>query len=374
MKKVLIILPSFTSANGIANVIMNFSDKLINEGYFIDYMVISNKNINEKYLSIIEKNNSKVFIMPNHNKFNRYFKVNKYCEEIFKQYQYDIVHVNLIDIYAIAILKAAKSVNITSRIYHVHNPNSGKNIIHKMIKSFFNHISKKNANIFFSCSELAAKSMLKKEKFEVIKNGIETNIYQFNEENRENIRKIFKITDNTILIGTVGRLEKQKNPEFALKIIYELIKNNSNIKYLWVGNGSLKKKIKDKIKKMGIEDKVIFAGDVDNVQDYYSAFDVFLLPSKFEGLGIVFIEAQANGLDIFTSTNVPKDIEITKLVNKIELSKKPSHWAKEIEKKITQIEKNKRYNNCYDIIKNGFDKNNTKEGSLIFHYNKIRSN
>lgn len=368
MKNVLVAIPNFESANGVAKVIMNYSKSLVENGYKIDYLVISDKNIDKSYKKKIEDFDSKILVLPKHNKWNRYWIVKKFCKNLFKDKTYDIIHVNLVDIYAVAIFQVAKKY-IDNRIYHIHNPNSGKNFIKIKMKEFFNFLCKKNANIFYSCSKSAADSMLKNKKYEIIKNPINVQKFNFDNNRRNQKRLEYKIRNDEILIGTVARMEEQKNPFFILDIIYELIKLNSKIKFIYVGEGSLKNKLEDYVLKLKIEKNIIFSGSKENVNDYYFAMDIFLLPSKFEGLGIVYLEAQASGLPVVASNYVPKDIQITDLVTFLCLEQDPKEWAEKIIKLYNENLDRNSYN--LKVISAGYDIDNLQEGSLLYNYNKI---
>ena len=143
-------------------------------------------------------------------------------------------------------------------------------------------------------------------------------------------------------------MEKQKNPYFVIDIIKELSKKKK-IKLLWLGTGSLKDKMQKYIKEKDLSSECILLEPRNDVNEIYSAMDIFLLPSLYEGLGIVLIEAQASGLSVITSTKVPDDVEITDLVTKLNLQENIEIWV----------------NQLYDIIEKGENKNREKYQDLI---------
>ena len=217
-------------------------------------------------------------------------------------------------------------------------------------------MSVKLANSYIACSEEAGKFLFKNKKFTVIKNSIDISNYIYNEQKRSELRKKYKIEDK-IVVGEFGRLCQQKNQLFMIDIFNELLKLNDRYFLILVGNGELESKIKEKIKRYQIDDKVLMLGSRNDVNDLYNALDIFVLPSLYEGLGIVLIEAQANGLHCITSKkNVPIEAKVSNLLSYIDLNNNPKEWADAIQKtKLTRecVEKNikeKGYDICQNAI------------------------
>lgn len=369
MKKILIAMPSLTSANGVARVIMNYSDELILNGYQIDYLIVSDENMDQLYYKKIINNKSKIFVIPKNNKKNRFSIVKKYVDEILKKNNYDFVHVNLVDLYALAILVSSKKNNVPRRIYHIHNPNSGTTQLRTVIKNIFNKLCINNSNVFFACSELAANSMLKGKKYKIIRNVIDVPSFKFDIEKREYIRKKYNIEEDMIVIGTVARIEEQKNPFFMADIIKEMIQIDSKIIWLYIGDGTLRESLEKYVFDLGIKKNVIFVGSTEFVNEFYSSMDILVLPSKFEGLGMSYIEAQSNGMPVYASDCVPKDIKITDLVTFLSLKDLPQKWAEIIYNNgLKKVEERKKYN--IEVINNGYDidKQKDNEYSLLYNY------
>ena len=142
------------------------------------------------------------------------------------------------------------------------------------------------------------------------------------------MRQEFNITENEILFGHVGRFTNQKNHTFLIDIFNEIHKQNKDTKLIMVGIGEKEQEIKNKVKALNLEDCVIFAGFRKDVNKIMQAMDVFLLPSLYEGLPVVGVEAQAAGLPCFTSKDVvTKEVQITKAMNFISLDKSAKEWA-----------------------------------------------
>lgn len=257
----------------------------------------------------IKKNNGYIYNVSNFKKHP--FKYYRELVEIIKKEDYKIVHVNLLSTANIIPILAAKKCKVKNIIAHSHNNGVPSNIIRKILNKINKKILLKNANIFWACSQEAGKWMFEKQKFTVINNGIEIQKFFYNDEYRNIIRKKYNIKEGNYVIGHVGRFEEQKNHMFIIDLITEIQKIDNNFKLLLIGEGNLEKQIKDKVKELKLENNVIFGGVVNDVEKYYSAMDVFILPSKFEGLGIVNVEAQAASLPCLVSSMVPKNVKLS---------------------------------------------------------------
>ncbi|GIO19642.1 putative glycosyltransferase EpsF [Oceanobacillus oncorhynchi subsp. incaldanensis] len=262
-----------------------------------------------------------------------HLKYKKEWIEFFEQHrEYKVVHAHMRSTASIFI-KIAKKYNITT-IAHSHNTSSGKGI-----SAFYKNLLQRNLKSLpdykFACS-LSAGSWLfgekaiKKDNFYIVPNSIDMDKFEFNIENRKERRKKLSLDEESIIVGTVGRLTEQKNPFFILQVMKYISNYNKNIKFLWIGTGELHKSINEKINELKLQDNIILLGSTPKVEDYLQAMDIFLLPSLWEGLGIVVIEAQASGLPCIVSENIPQEAIISDLVEQVELSKGFKQWGKEI--------------------------------------------
>ena len=224
--------------------------------------------------------------------FNRYLKDNKY----------DIVHINSsVFLFSYQIAYICKKNKIKRVIAHSHSiPKIS--FIKRMIRRILIPSYLKLVDKFFACSKEASRSLLPNKyinKFTIVKNGIDVDKYKYKENIRKKIRNKYKL--NGTVYGYVGRFEEEKNPIFLIDIFKEIIKINNNSYLLLVGDGSLKSKLEEYVDELDISNKVIFTGYSDKVYDLLNCMDIFILPSKYEGLGISLIEAQTNGLFVYTS-------------------------------------------------------------------------
>ncbi len=166
------------------------------------------------------------------------------------------------------------------------------------------------------------------ESITIMNNGIDCKKYCYNSNSRELIRKELGL-ENKYILGHVGHFEKVKNHRFILEVFEELRKMNKEAHLLLVGTGTLRKKIQEYATKRGIINNITILENRSDIAAIMSCMDVFIFPSLFEGLGIAAIEAQATGLPVFMSENVPKDVDIVNC-NMLRLNESPQKWAKAI--------------------------------------------
>lgn len=252
-------------------------------------------------------------------------KFKKELSKILKEHpEYKIIHIHATAIGKICT-DVAKKCGIQVIIAHTHNNGAVKDWKY-IPKIILRKLYLKGPTDFFACSEEAGKYTFKNKKFKVIHNAIDTKKFLYNENIRKEIRRELDIEDKFV-IGNVGRLHEQKNQTFLIDIFNELQKKENNSILLIVGKGPLEDELKNKVKRLQLEDKVRFLGNRNDIAKIYQAIDVFVLPSLFEGLGIVAIEAQAAGLPVVASTGVAKEADITQNIVKISLDSSINDWV-----------------------------------------------
>ena len=247
---------------------------------------------------------------------------------------YEIVHINSGSIFALAFgAKIAKKYGAKNIIVHSHCTGND-NIKYRIIKAISSGIFLRNATYYCACSKEAArwkfpKKIIKNGKFEIIKNGIELDKFKFSENIRNEYRKKLN-RDNKYVLAHVGRFTDQKNHEFLIKVFAQLRNKYSDCKLLLIGDGPNREKITEMVNEMGLDESVSFLGIRNDVNKILQAADIFVFPSRFEGLGIVAIEAQATGLPTICSENIPDEANQTDLFNKLNLSDGIDVWANKI--------------------------------------------
>ena len=359
MKRILIIGQT-DNPGGVETVIKRYYE-FLQQDFRMDFMVFTNTCYDEAYFKAHQSRivfiKSAQFRHPLAYKkeIHTFFEVNKGI--------YDVIWFNCCDLANSGyIMKQAKITGIRKRIIHAHNTQlmqTGKrryfySLMHHYWK---NHISR-YATDFWACSESAGEffykaPILKGKAFKIIHNAIETEKYAYDSVTRKQIRGTYNL-ENRYVIGHVGRFQFQKNHEFLIDIFYEYLKLDSRAVLMLVGQGEEEDAIRQKVINLGIEKSVLFMGVRTDVNRLLQAMDVFLLPSRFEGLPLVLIEAQTSGLRCLTTKNkVPYEVNVTGNVEFEELKENSIEWAHHIEYMEKQPYDRK---SCLDLITDaGYD-------------------
>lgn len=184
------------------------------------------------------------------------------------------------------------------------------------------------ADYCFACGHDAGKWLFPHKEFTVLNNAVDTDRFAFNQLSREHLRTEFGL-ENAFLVGTIGRITPQKNPDGMVEIVKSICTKRDDARFLWVGTGELENEAKAQVRAEGLEEKVIFTGVRSDIPEILSAIDAFILPSIFEGLPVVLVEAQAAGLTCFCSEAVTEEADITGLCHFLPLGQ-PDLWAEKI--------------------------------------------
>lgn len=340
MKKkinVLYVIPTLENADGVASYSMNYFRNMKN--IKIDFIVTASEE-KSKYYDEITKQKREVYYIRT-NRIKKIVKTILQIKKFFKEnsYKYDIIHCHVWNT-GIFYLYFAKKYGIKVRILHSHATMTSDRTLKRIINNILLLFTKKLATHFFACSKYAGDRMFNDVPFLVINNAIDIEHFKFNNEKRKNIRQKLNLKDNDILIGNVGRLCYQKNQQFLINIVNKLNIESERFKLIIIGDGilfdELNKNIKDKMNK-----NLILMHSVSNIEDYFCAMDIFCLPSIYEGLPVVGIEAQANGLSCIFSSNITDEVKVNDNVY-FENIDSIENWTKMI-KKISIKRCNKNY-------------------------------
>lgn len=259
---------------------------------------------------------------------HNYIAYRRFWKRFFKENHFDVLYYNTCDIVSIDIIRFAKAAKVPVRVIHSHNTNvQVKRRFFHYLTEWYNrkHIDR-YATHLLACSVPAGQWMYGGKPFQVINNGIDLKKFQFSQAYRAQCKKEQRLEGRTI-IGCVGRLDPQKNPLYALDVMETVITKNSNVTCVFIGAGELQTQTEEEIRKRQLEKNILLLGARDDVYKWYSALDCLLMPSLFEGLPFVLVEAQAAGLPCVVSTNVTEDADLTGLVRFLELSQPREVWA-----------------------------------------------
>ncbi len=302
---------------GVESFIMNYYRNIDRNKVQFDFIIDSDSTVIPRD-EIINLGGRIIEVPP----YQHIFKYIKFVTKVFKENNYKIVHSHL-NALSIFPLFCAYISKIPIRIAHSHSTTNTKEWRKNIIKNVLKKFSKVFATDYLACSEHAGRWLFGNKTFEkgkvtIIYNAIETEKFKYNENIRKKIREQLNL-ENKFVIGHIGRFMKQKNHEFLIDVFNELCKENDNIMLVLIGKGPLEEKIKEKVKTLEIEKNVLFLGQIENVNEYIQAMDLFAFPSLYEGLGMVLIEAQYSGLLCVASNNVPKEAKISELVEFLDI-------------------------------------------------------
>lgn len=271
------------NGGGVESVVMNYYKNI--DRNRIQFHFLCDEDSTDIPYEEIEKLGGKVIVIPPYQKL---FKYQKELYRIFKENNYKIIHshINALSVFS---LRIAKKAGVPIRIAHSHSTSNKKEWKKNILKMILRPFSKLYANNYFACTEYAGKwlfgkKVVERKELNVINNAIDLKKFEFNENTREDLRKELGIKEDVLVIGHVGRFMKQKNHEFLIDVFEKAIKQDDNIYLILVGQGPLEDKIKEMAKEKGIEYKILFLGQRNDVNKLYQAMDIFVLPSLYEGL------------------------------------------------------------------------------------------
>ncbi len=292
-------------------------------------------------------------------------------DQFFSEYgkKFDILHIHFVEDPFVA--RIAKKNGIDTIVTHVHSFRIKSNIIADWVKRLCINKNSRCANVRLACSFDVGNRVYPpkyKSEIKVVSNGINAKDFRFDKIRRMEYRRKLNLNDSFV-VCSVGRLEDIKNHEFLIDIFANIEKKHGNSRLLIVGNGSLREWLYEKCIQYGIEEKVYFLGDREDVNCILQAADTFVLTSKSEGFGIVLIEAQAAGLKVFASDKViPRAVKITGLLKFIDLEETADKWAEYILKGALEYNRVDKYK---EIICAGFDNGQTSRNLMTIYERRM---
>lgn len=301
----------------------------------------------------IEQLGGRIIIVP------RYEDVFHYIRElarIFREENYTIVHSH-INTMSVFPLCAAWISKVPIRIAHSHSTSNKKEKKKDFIKKCLRPLAKNFATDYFCCSELAGRWLFGNRTYNkgnvyLLRNAIDTGNFRFSQKSRVEKRNELQIKENQILIGHIGRFVTQKNHSFLIKVFQEIHRKNKETILVMVGEGPLLELMKQKVKELQLDEAVIFTGQRRDTNELYSAFDVLLLPSLYEGLPVVGVESQTAGLPCIMSDEITKEIKVLDSTKLLPFSLGAKRWAEEVLDSFVVV---KRKDTSQILVENGFD-------------------
>lgn len=250
----------------------------------------------------------------------------KVLRRLIRENHYPVVHAHTYSI-GYFVLKTAEKEGVVVRIAHSHNNSMGGATV--PLKIIMRSLFPLHATHLMACSREAGEFLFGKRGFTVVKNAIDVDRFVYSEKIREEVRRELGLGDSFV-VGNVGRLHHQKNQSFLLEVFARVAEMRPGARLLMVGEGPLKSELLAKAESLDVSDRLTLLSNRTDVNRLYQAMDVFVLPSIYEGLGIVALEAQSSGLVTVCSDGVAEDANVSPLFERCALSASPERWAEAI--------------------------------------------
>ncbi|QVI37324.1 glycosyltransferase [Lacticaseibacillus casei] len=270
----------------------------------------------------------------------------RFCKQ-HKQ-SYDIIHFNFSSSWNFLPVVFAHYFTNAKIVVQSHNTDYSKPIKSHVFKATIDTVNRLGRHIFSRISDLKlgvsneslAWMFGKDNQGIVLKNGIDLRKFLFSEKPRHDLRQSLGLGNETWVVGMVGVLTERKNPFFSLKIFEELHDRHLESHLVIIGNGELREKLEQEVHQKGLDADVSFIKHTDAMNDWYTAFDVLLFPSLFEGFGFVPLEAQASGLQVVASDQIPHDVMLTDSIVALPLNE-PKMWIKNLRSYLDKLPVNR---------------------------------
>ncbi len=285
------------------------------------------------------------YVGSRRNKIWKQFDIFKNVKKLVDMNQYDVVHLHS-DVSHKILVSALAARNAKKLVFHAHacDTEGGfrhlRIIFHRICCLFLKRIPA--AYVATSCD--AARWMFPwadDKRVQILDNGVDYQKFIFNQKVRDAKRNELKIKEDTFLVGFFGRFVFPKNPLFVLKVFKLLLEKNNNAKLLCIGEGPLKEEFIEGINKYNITAQSIIMGNTDYIEEYYQALDALIMPSNYEGFGLVAVESQISGTPTLVSNKVPQMTEISRLIHYLPIdSGAESTWVEELERAKSYVKHN----------------------------------
>lgn len=365
--KLLVINTVPTEKNGITNVIFNYLVASKHNAIQMDVLMINDAEQGYKN-EVVKCGGKAIVIKRSSNSIMSYFMK---LIRVIRNNKYDAVHIHGNSHTMVLELLAARLGGCKVRITHSHNTTCNSLALHKLLTPLFNSLYTHG----LACGKAAGIWQYGNRPFKIINNGVDTNRFAFNQDVRIIFRQKLGLTDDQILIGNVGHFwGKVKNQSFIVDVFSEIVKRDNNYHLVLIGDGAMRPEIEKKVDSLGLKDKVIFTGNINNVSDYLNAIDLIVMPSLFEGLPLTLVEQQANGLQCIVSDTITKEADKTGNLCFISLNAPISEWVQSIENCNSKQGREQRSKKAVDeIAKEGYSIQ-TEAKQLVGFYKSVCKN
>lgn len=329
---------------GAETFIMNVYRSMDKQKIQFDFLLRTSNN-NANLINEVRNLGANIYIVPSfpEHMLKNYFAVCKF----FKNHKYDIIHVHANALIYIVPFIVGKKYGVSKCILHSHNTKAQGGIFSKLLHYWHRNFVGILADEYLACGREAGYWMFKNKKFMVLNNAIDSEKYAYNLQTRKKVREKLHYKSE-LIFGHIGRFVPVKNHVFLLEIFLRILEKEPEAKLMLIGRGELLNDIVERVKKLNLQDNVLFMGQRDDVYELLQAMDGLIFPSIYEGLPFTLIEAQAAGVPILASDSVSEESKITELIEFYSLDKSPSEWADRAIKLVKECQRK----NTINFIKN----------------------
>ena len=325
------------NGGGAEQVVMNYYRAIDREQVQFDFYLFKGS----KYVPVeeIKSLGGRLFVLPTLKHPVKYFRT---LRRLLSENGYRIMHCHLSTLSYLPLL-AGKKAGVPVRILHNHSTSGGaREWLRNIAKALFKPFARMHATEYFACSEYAAQWIygsratapltedshpeVRHRRVRIMPNAIDTKKYKFSEKSRREVRRELNIPVKSLVIGHIGRFCPQKNQGFIIDIFREVLQQNQNAVLVMTGDGPDRELIKARAIALGVSSRVVFTGQRSDAERLYSTFDCFLLPSNYEGLPVVGVEAQCSGLPCLFSNRITPEIKLLGTAQFLPLGN-PHDWA-----------------------------------------------
>lgn len=296
----------YMNGGGVEAVVMNYYRHIDRSRVQFDMIVCEGSSMVP--LEEIKAMGGRVFIVPPYSHVAEFYKA---LRDLFAEHKWTIVHSHM-NALSVIPLGAAKAAGVPVRIAHSHSTSGKGEWVKNVAKTLLKTQANRYPTLRFACSRFAGEWLFgRKADFEVVYNAIDLKSFSFNEKVRAKARTNLGLVDGQFVVGHVGRFMAQKNHGFIIEAFEQVAKRRDDAILLLVGTGEAESSIERNVAERGLSDRVRFLGQRADMPEIYGAFDAFILPSLYEGLCLVGVEAQKSGLPCIFSNAITREVDVT---------------------------------------------------------------
>ena len=326
MVSVLQVLPTLNVCGGVENYLMNYYRHM--DPARVKFTFAIHADADSVFSEVIRARGDEIVVLPSFTLGN-FPRIRREIDHLFASHQFDLVHCHQANA-AWFYFSAAKKYGVTHRVLHSHQAAAADKFTHKLRNYPLLALGKRSATDFAACSRLAGDWLFGGRPYRVVNNAVDPAAFRFDPEARRAVREEFGIPENAFTVGHLGRFCPQKNQGFLLGAFVRILEREPSARLLLVGGGEQLAECRERAQTLGILPSVIFPGVRTDTARMYAAMDVFVMPSLYEGLPVVGVEAQAAGLPLLLSDAVTRETKILDTTAFLPLSAGEDAWAEKI--------------------------------------------